>query len=136
MWFEILMIPFLVTLALFIAFWIVQEGSHWQRHKLLGPFAKFVQASAFRAFATFLAMTAIMIPAILTLLVGLTWDIIGWDPVTSTATGALTDTVPIVNTLLISFLMFAAMIPVLWSSFRTWRHSVRQVADVRVTSTN
>ena len=136
MWLEILMIPFLVTLILFIVFWIVQEGSHWQRHKLLGPFASFIQASPFRSFATFLIMTILMIPAILVLLVGLTWDIIGWDIATSTASGALTDTVPIVNTLLLTFLMFAAMIPVLWSSFRTWRHSVRQIAEVRVTTTN
>ncbi|MHA1929228.1 MAG: hypothetical protein ACTSV2_11700 [Candidatus Thorarchaeota archaeon] len=136
MWFEILMIPFLVTLVLFIMFWIVQEGSHWQKHKFLGPFAKFIQATPFRSFATFLSITIIMIPAILVVLVGVSWDIIEWDPVTGTAAGALTDTVPIVNMLLISFLMFAAMIPVLWSSFRTWRHSVRQIADVRVTSTN
>ena len=131
MWFEILMIPFLVIVILFITFWIVQEGSHWQKHKLLGPFARFIQASPFRAFMTFLVITIVMVPTMLLLLLGLSWDIMN-----ESIRGQLADTVPIVNTLLLTFLMFAMMIPVLWSSFRTWRHSVRQIAEVRVRTTN
>ena len=130
MWFEILMIPFLVILILFIVFWIVQEGSHWQKHKFLGPFARFIQASAFRGFVIFLVITILMIPTVLMMLVGLSWDIMEANP-----SGALSDTVPIVNMLLIIFLSLAAMIPVLWGSFRTWRHSVRSSAEVRVRTT-
>lgn len=131
MWFEILMLPFLGILILFIIFWIVQEGSHWQKRKFLGPFAKFIQASPLRAFLIFLVITILMVPSMLLLLLGLSWDIMN-----ESIRGQLADTVPIVNTLLLTFLMFAMMIPVLWSSFRTWRHSVRQIAEVRVRTTS
>ncbi len=131
MWLEILMLPFLGILILFIIFWIVQEGSHWQKRKFLGPFAKFIQASPLRAFLIFLVITILMVPSMLLLLLGLSWDIMN-----ESIRGQLADTVPIVNTLLLTFLMFAMMIPVLWSSFRTWRHSVRQIAEVRVRTTS
>ncbi len=131
MWFEILMIPFLVILFLFIAFWIVQEGSHWQKHRFLGPFAKFIQKSPFRAFSTFFMILILMIPAVLLVLLGLSWDIME-----ASSTGSLSDTVPIVNLLLLTFLLLAGMVPVLWGSFRGWRHSVRSSAEVTVRTTN
>ncbi len=127
-WVLIFLIPFLAIILLFFIFWIVAEGSRWQKHRFLGAFARFIQASAGRAFATFFALTILIVPATLMLLIGVWWDILAEG-------GAPSNTVPVVNTLLIMFVLLAAMIPVLWGSFRTWKQGVRSAADVRVRST-
>ncbi|MHA1909510.1 MAG: hypothetical protein ACW98Y_19585 [Candidatus Thorarchaeota archaeon] len=128
MWFELFMIPFALVLVLFVAFWIVQEGTRWQKHRFLGVFARFIQASPGRAFMTFLILTVSIVPSTLGLMLGNWMDVFD-------AGGTPSNTTDIVNLLLIMFLMLAFMIAVLWGSFSTWRQSVRQVADVRVRST-
>jgi hypothetical protein len=119
------LIPLLLVLFLFIVFWITQEGSSWQKHRFLGPFARFIQASAGRAFATLFFLTIFMIPSILAVLQGM-WT----DMLNAGATPA--NTVPVVNSLLLMFLLLSGMIPVTWSAFRSWRHQVRSAADARV----
>ncbi|MHA1484329.1 MAG: hypothetical protein ACTSPR_03305 [Candidatus Thorarchaeota archaeon] len=128
MYFELSLIPFSLIVLLFLIFWIVQEGSSWQKHPQLGVFARFIQASAGRAFFTFLMLTILLVPTTLLLLQGVWWDLL--------ATGdGIANTVPVVNTLLLMFLVLAGMIPVMWSSFRTWRHAVRAAAEVKVRTT-
>lgn len=127
-WFYIFLIPFLIIIFLFFIFWIVQEGSRWQKHRYLGGFARFIQASAGRAFVVFLLLTIMIIPADLLVLLGAWWDLLDLGT-------PIANTVPVVDALLIMFLLLAAMIPVLWGSFRTWRQGVRSAADVRVRST-
>jgi hypothetical protein len=128
MYFELSLIPFLLIVLLFLIFWIVQEGSRWQKHPQLGVFARFIQASAGRAFFSFFILTLFLVPATLLLLQGVWWDLL--------ATGkAISNTVPVVNTLLLMFLVLSGMIPVMLSSFRTWRHAVRAAAEVRVRTT-
>lgn len=127
-WVIIFLIPFVAIILLFFIFWIVQEGSRWQKHRFLGGFARFIQSSSGRAFGIFALLTFMIIPGTLGLMIGVWWDILaeGRSP---------SNTVPVVNTLLIMFVLLAAMIPVLWSSYRTWRQSIRSVADVRVRTT-
>ncbi|MHA1481251.1 MAG: hypothetical protein ACTSQZ_07505 [Candidatus Thorarchaeota archaeon] len=128
MLFEIFLIPFAVLMLVFIGFWITQEGSHWQKHRILGPFARFIQVSPARSFFTFLVITILAFPAIMLIMQGVWWDTIA-------EFGSPANTVSVVNSLLLMFLVLAMMIPVLWGSFRTWRHSVRQIADVRIRTT-
>ena len=127
-WVYIFLIPFLLILLLFFIFWIVQEGSRWQKHRFLGGFARFIQASAGRAFGTFLTLTVVMIPVTLLLMTGVWWDLLAEG-------GPPSNTTPVVNSLLIMFVLLAAMVPVVWSSFRTWRNAVRSAAEVRVRTT-
>jgi len=128
MYFELSLIPFSLIVLLFLIFWIVQEGSRWQKHPQLGVFARFIQSSAGRAFFSFFMLTVLLVPTTLLLLQGVWWDLL--------ATGdAITNTVPVVDTLLLMFLILAGMIPVTISSFRTWRHSVRAAAEVKVRTT-
>jgi len=127
-WVYIFLIPFLLIILLFFIFWIVQEGSRWQKHRVLGGFARLIQASAGRAFGIFLILTVLIIPADLMLMVGVWWDLLE-------AGGPPSNTTPVVNSLLIMFVLLAAMVPVLWSSFRTWRNAVRSAAEVRVRTT-
>lgn len=127
-YFELMLIPFAVIVVIFVIFWIVQEGSKWQKHPYLGVFARFIQSTPARAFFTFLLLTIAIVPAILGIMMGVWLDIFA-------AGGTPSNTTPVVNTLLLMFLMLAGMIPVLWGSFRTWRQSVRSAADVRVRST-
>lgn len=128
MFFEIMLVPFFLVIVLFLIFTIVQEGSRWQKHRALGAFARYIQASAGRAFFTFFLLTICMIPASFGILQGHWWDL---QSIGRTAP----NTVPIVNTLLIMFLLLAAMIPVMWGSFRTWRQAVRSAAEVKVRTT-
>ncbi len=131
MYFELAMVVWILLLLLFIIFWIVQEGSRWQKHPVLGGFARFIQASAGRGFAVFLLLTLGLIPSTLGLMAGF------WADAYFAGEGYATvaNTVPIVNTLLIMFLFLAAMVPVMWGSFRTWRQAVRSAAEVRVRTT-
>jgi hypothetical protein len=128
LYFTLFFIPFALVLVLFVIFWIVQEGTRWQKHGVLGVFARFIQASPARAFMTFFILTILIIPCTLGLMYGNWLDIFD-------AGGQPSNTTDIVNLLLVMFLMLAFMIAVLWGSFSTWRQSVRQVADVRVRST-
>lgn len=127
-WFYIFLVPFLLIIFLFFTFWIVQEGSRWQKHPYLGGFARFIQASPGRAFVVFLFLTILIIPSDLLVLLGAWWDLLDLGQ-------PIANTVPVVDSLLIMFLLLAAMIPVLWGSFRTWRQHVRSAADVRVRTT-
>lgn len=123
--FEIMSIPLIVIVILFVIFWIVQEGTRWQKHRFLGAFARFIQASPARGFFVFLALTISMVPAVLMVMEGIWIDglLAGRTPA---------NTVVVVNNLLIMFLLLSAMIPVMWSNFRTWRQTVRSAAEVRV----
>jgi hypothetical protein len=121
-------VPFLVILYLFVFFWIVEQGSIWQKHRILGIFARFIQKSQFRTFITYFILTIFMIIGVLGLMMGFWMDsIIAGTPIRNTS--------PVVNSLLITFLLLSAMIPVMWSSFRRWRHAVRSAAEVRVRTT-
>ncbi|MFW9848001.1 MAG: hypothetical protein ACFFF4_02610 [Candidatus Thorarchaeota archaeon] len=127
-WFIMFLIPFALIIVLFIILWTVQEGTRWQKHRFLGIFARFIQASPGRAFGTFLILTIAIIPATLGLMYGNWLDIFE-------SGGAPSNTVDIVNALLIMFLLLAFMVAVVWGAFSSWRQSVRQVADVRVRTT-
>ncbi len=124
-WVIVFMVPFALVIVLFFIMWTVQEGSRWQKHRYLGVFARYIQASAGRAFATFAVLTFMTIPTTLMLLLGIGWDILAEG-------GSLSSTVPVVNTLLLLMLLLSGMIPVLWSSFRTWRQALRSAAEVKV----
>ena len=128
MWFELFLIPFLLVLVLFLIFWTVQEGTRWQKHRFLGLFARFIQASPGRAFLTFFMLTFAVVPATLGLMLGTWMDIFE-------AGGAPSNTTQIVNLLLIMFLLLALFIAVLWGAYSTWKQSVRQLAGVKVRTT-
>ncbi|MFO7836624.1 MAG: hypothetical protein R6V83_08215 [Candidatus Thorarchaeota archaeon] len=127
MWFEIMLIPFIVVMFLFVVFFIVQEGTTWQKHPYLGPFARFIQASAARGFFTFFALTILSIPTLFGVMQGYWLDrfISGNLP---------SNNVFVVNTLLIMFLILAMMLPVMWGRFRAWRQAVRAKSGVTVRS--
>ncbi len=128
MYFELSLIPFSLIVLLFLIFWIVKDGTRWQKHPQLGVFARFIQVSPGRAFFSFFILNVLLVPATLLLLQGVWWDLL--------ATGkAISNTVPVVNTLLIMFLVLAGMIPVTSGSFGTWRHAVRAAAEVKVRTT-
>jgi hypothetical protein len=129
LWFEIMLIPFILLLVLFLIFFIVQEGSKWQKHRFLGVFARFIQASPRRGFVVFFILTFLTIPATLGVLHG-------WWTDQLLGPGMPDSQTPIVNTLLILILILAGTIPVMWGSFRTWRQAVRSAAEVRVRTTS
>ena len=119
---------FVLIVVLFLAFWITVEGTKWQKHKFLGIFARIIQVSTRRAFLIFFFFTVMMIPATL-LIVQVYWvdAIITENPPANT--------VPVVTTLLLMFLMLSGMIPVMWGRYRVWRQSARAAAEVRVRTT-
>lgn len=127
MWFEIMLIPFIVVMFLFVVFFIVQEGTTWQKHPYLGRFARFIQASPARGFFTFLTLTILSIPTLFGMMQGYWFDrfISGNLP---------SSNVFVVNTLLIMFLILAMMLPVMWGRFRSWRQAVRAKSGVPVRS--
>jgi hypothetical protein len=127
--FALSLIPFLYLLFFFGIFFVVQEGTRWQKHPVLGVFARFIQKSPLRGFLTFLVILILLFPAIMFMLWGM-WV----DAVVNVAIP--NNTTPVVNLLLICILILAAMFPVMWSSFRTWRQAVRSAADVRVRTTS
>jgi hypothetical protein len=116
-------------MLLFLIFWIVQEGTRWQKHPQLGVFARFIQTSPGRTFFVFFMLTFLLLPATLLVLEGMWLDLLATG-------GTLTNTVPLVNTLLLAFLLLAGMLPVTVGSFRTWRHSVRAIAEAGVRTTS
>ncbi|UCE11202.1 MAG: hypothetical protein JSW61_04495 [Candidatus Thorarchaeota archaeon] len=131
MYFEIGVAFWSVVVFLFLVFWIVQEGSRWQKNRLLGVFARFIQHSAGRAFVLFFLLTILIIPASLSVMSGLWYD--AW--LAGGGNAGFTNTVPVVTTFLLMFLLLSGMIPVMWSSFRTWRQAVRSAREVRVQTT-
>ncbi|MHA2385361.1 MAG: hypothetical protein ACXAEE_04035 [Candidatus Thorarchaeota archaeon] len=121
-------IPFLIILYLFVIFYIVEQGSRWQKHPHLGVFARFIQKSQFRAFIVFLSLTFLVVFGVVGFMVGFWMDsILAGDTIRNTS--------PVVNSLLLIFLLLSAMIPIMWSSFRRWRQAVRSAAEVRVRPT-
>ena len=126
--FAIALVPFIYLLIFFGIFFVVQEGTRWQKHEVLGVFARFIQASPLRGFLTFLVILLLLFPAIILMLWGM-WV----DSLVNLAIP--NNTTPVVNLLLINILILAGMFPVMWSSFRTWRQAVRSAAEVRVRTT-
>jgi hypothetical protein len=124
----IMIIPFLLFIYMFVIFWIVEQGSRWQKHPYLGVFARFIQKSQFRTFIVYFILTILMILGVLGVMVGFWVDSI-------IAGVAIRNTAPVVNSLLLAILLLSAMIPVMWSSFRRWRQAVRSAAEVRVRPT-
>ena len=118
------MVFFLPVIILFIIFWIVHEGSRWQKHPYLGVFARIIQVSPKRGFIIFLILTILTFPASIMVMTGL-W----WDKLNAHITPEKTD---VVNVMLLMFLILAFTISVLWGSFRTWRHAARAEAEERV----
>ncbi|MFW9889764.1 MAG: hypothetical protein ACFFER_16370 [Candidatus Thorarchaeota archaeon] len=124
----IMIIPFLLIVYMFVIFWIVEQGSRWQKHPYLGVFARFIQKSQFRTFIVYFILIFMMIFGVLGVMVGFWIDLID-------AGIAIRNTAPVVDSLLVAILLLSAMIPVMWSSFRRWRQAVRSAAEVRVRRT-
>jgi hypothetical protein len=127
MWLEITLIPFILTLIIFFVFWIVHEGSRWQKHRYLGVFARIIQASVRRAFWIFFMLTMLLIPLALLIMTGL-WI----DGMNVGVTPAKAD---IVNIMLVTLLVLSMTFPIMWGSFRTWRQAVRAEAEMKVRPT-
>ncbi len=125
---EVMLIPLTLHLLIFLSFFITSEGSRWQRHKYLGVFARFIQASPRRGFLVFLTLTIAIIPVVEGLMWGMWYDAILLEAIPA-------NTTPIVMYMLLAMLLLAAMIPVMYSHYGTWRQSVRSAADVKVRST-
>jgi hypothetical protein len=126
MWLEIMLTPFIILLIVFFIFWIVHEGSRWQKHRTLGIFARFIQASPRRAFYTFFLLFLLLIPTALLVMTGMWWDI-------GTVIGP--QKVDIVNTMLVVFLALAFTFPVMYSALGTWRNAKRAEAEMKVRPT-
>ena len=127
MWLEIFLIPFLAVITLFVIFWIVHEGSRWQKHKYLGSFARIIQTSPKRAFMIFLLLTLLTFPMAILVMTGLWWD--------KLAIEISPEKTDVVNVMLIMFLVLAFTVSILWGSFRTWRHAARAEAEEKVRMT-
>ena len=121
MWLEIFLIPFLLVIILFVIFWIVHEGTRWQKHKYLGAFARIIQTSPKRAFLIFLTLTIFTFPMAILVMTGLWWD--------KLELGISPEKTDVVNVMLIMFLVLAFTVSILWGSLRTWRHAARAEAE-------
>lgn len=124
MWLEITLIPFIIVLILFFVFWIVHEGSRWQKHRFLGVFARIIQVSPGRTFLIFFLLTMLLIPLALLVMIGQWMDTMP-EP----------QKADIVNIMLLALLVLAAAFPIMWGSFRTWRQAKRAEADLQVRPT-
>ncbi len=127
MWLEIMLIPFIANLVLFIIFWIVHEGSRWQKHPYLGVFARIIQKSPLIGFLIFFALTILFFPTAILVMLGIWWDTL--------QAGNIPTKTDVVNVMLIMFLIMAFVIPVMWGSFRTWRQAARAEAEEKVKMT-
>ena len=125
MYLELFLIPFLAVIILFVIFWIVHEGTRWQKHPYLGVFARIIQTSPKRAFLIFLVLTILTFPMAVLVMTGLWWDKLALPDVTPEKTD-------VVNVMLVMFLVLAFTISILWGSFRTWRHAARAEAEEKV----
>ncbi|MFX1561035.1 MAG: hypothetical protein ACFFBL_10655 [Promethearchaeota archaeon] len=124
MWLEIMSIPFAIVVIVFFVFWIVHEGSRWQKHPQLGVFARFIQATPKRGFFTFFILFLLLIPASLVMMSGM-W----WDALASTVGPQKVD---VVNIMLILFLVMAFAFPVMYGSLGVWRNARRAEAEMKV----
>ena len=124
MWLEIMVIPFIILLIVFFVFWIVHEGTRWQKHSQLGAFARFIQASPRRGFLVFFILFILLIPAALLIMTGMWWD--------SLASPLGPQKVDVVNIMLVVFLVMAFAFPVMYSALGTWRNARRAEAEMRV----
>jgi hypothetical protein len=127
MWLEIMLVPFILSVIIFFLFWIVHEGSHWQKHPYLGRFARIIQTSPGRAFGIFFTLTMLLIPLAILVMTGM-WI----DGINSGVTPAKSD---VVNIMLVTLLMLSMTFPIMWGSFRTWRQAVRAEAEMKVRPT-
>jgi hypothetical protein len=127
MYLELSLIPFLFVIILFVIFWIVHEGSRWQKHRYLGVFARIIQVSPKRAFMIFLVLTILTFPMAIIVMTGL-WI----DKLNAGITPEKTD---VVNVMLVMFLVLAFTVAILWGSLRTWRHAARAEAEEKVRMT-
>ncbi|RLI58226.1 MAG: hypothetical protein DRO87_05300 [Candidatus Thorarchaeota archaeon] len=127
MWLEIFLIPFTLALVLFIIFWIVREGSRWQKHPQLGVFARIIQKSPKTEFVIFLFLMSLLIPLSLLVMTGLWWD--------KLAAGLGPQKTDVVNVMLVMFLILSFTIYTVWGAFSRWRNAVRAEAEVLVTTT-
>ncbi len=127
MWLEIFLIPFIAIILLFVIFWIVHEGTKWQKHRYLGVFARFIQTSPRKSFLVFFILTITTFPMAALVMTGL-W----MDKLDAGITPAKSD---VVNVMLLMFLVLAFTISILWGSFRTWRHSARAEAEEAIRMT-
>jgi membrane protein YdbS with pleckstrin-like domain len=124
MWLEITIIPFILGFIVFLIFWIVHEGSRWQKHRYLGGFARTIQASPRRAFLIFFLLTIMFIPLAVLVMTGLWLDTMP-SPQKS----------DLVNVMLLTLVVLAGAFPVMWGSFRTWRQTVRAEAEMKIRPT-
>jgi hypothetical protein len=122
-----MLIPFILALIIFFLFWIVHEGSHWQRHPYLGAFARIIQHSPARAFGIFFTLTILLIPLSLLVMTGM-WI----DGMNVGVTPAKSD---VVNIMLLTLLVLSMAFPIMWGSFRTWRQALRAEAELKVRPT-
>ena len=127
MWLEIFLIPFLAVIVLFVCFWIVHEGTKWQKHRYLGGFARIIQTSPRRSFLIFLALTLTTFPMAALVMTGLWMDKLD--------AGISPEKSDVVNVMLLMFLVLAFTISILWGSFRTWRHAARAEAEEAIRMT-
>ena len=127
MWLQIMTIPFLAIIVIFFLFWIVHEGSRWQKHRYLGVFARFIQASPRRQFWTFFILFILLIPGAMLMMTGVWWDSLG------SSVGP--QRVDVVNVMLIMFLVLAFTFPVMYSALGTYRNARRAEAEMRVKPT-
>lgn len=118
MWLEITIAWFIALCAVFMAFYIPSEGTHWQKHKHLGPFARFIQKSPARGFFTILVLMFSLSSSAILIVHGYWLD-------TISAGYAISSTVPVVTALLLFFLILALITPILWGRFRIWRQALR-----------
>jgi hypothetical protein len=118
MWLEIAIAWFIAICAVFMAFYIPIEGTHWQKHKHLGPFARFIQKSPARSFFTMLFLMFSLSSSTILIVHGYWMD-------TISAGNPIVSTVPVVTALLLFFLILALITPILWGRFRIWRQALR-----------
>ena len=127
MWLQIMFIPFLILTIVFFIFWIVHEGSRWQKHRTFGVFARFIQASPRRSFFTFLMLFLLYFPAAILVMTGM-W----WDSLNTTIGPQRTD---VVNVMLIALLVMCFAFVPMYSALGTWRNAKRAEAEMRVKPT-
>jgi len=124
MWLQIFLIPFVLLIIVFFIFWLVHEGTRWQKHPQLGVFARFVQASPRRAFILFFTLFILLIPAAILVMTGQWLDALGSD--------LGPQRVDVVNVMLLVFLVLAFTFPIMYSSLGIWRNAKRAEAEMQV----
>jgi energy-coupling factor transporter transmembrane protein EcfT len=126
MWLEIFLIPFVILIVIYFIFWIVHEGTRWQKHPQLGVFARFIQASPRRGFLVFFILFILIIPASILIMTGQWID---------QQSGLGPQRVGVVNVMLLLFLIMAFTFPIMYSSLGRWRNAKRAEAEMKVIST-